>query len=46
METKKGKYPPQLKVIEIKQFASILTTSPGGSGNIPPTTNDNDDNDW
>ena len=47
METKKGKYTsPKLKIIEIKQFASILTTSPGGGGNIPPTENNNDDNDW
>lgn len=47
METKKGKYtPPQLKIIEIKQFASIMTTSHGSEGNLPPTTNDNTDFDW
>lgn len=47
METKKGKYtPPSTQLIEIKQFASILTTSPGGLGNLPPTTNDNTDFDW
>ena len=48
METKKGKYtPPQTQIIEIKQFTPILITSPGnGSGNLPPTGNDNNDNDW
>lgn len=47
METKKGKYtPPQSQIIEVKQSASILTTSPGGEGNLPPTTNDNTDLDW
>ena len=38
--------PPRTQIIEIKQFASILTTSPGGEGNLPPTTNDNTDFDW
>lgn len=46
MAEKKKYTPPQLKVIEIKQFASILTSSPFGGGNMPPTTNNNDDNDW
>lgn len=48
MEKEKGKYtPPKMQIIEIKQFASILTTSPGnGQGNQPPTSNDNSDNDW
>lgn len=49
MEKEKGKYtPPSTQIIEIKQFALILMTSPGngGSGNIPPTNNDNNDNDW
>ena len=48
MKTEKGKYtPPQMQIIEIKQVASILTTSPGnGSGILPPTGNDNNDNDW
>lgn len=45
---KKQKYtPPSTQIIEIKQIASILTTSPGkGQGNQPPTGNDNSDNDW
>ena len=40
--------PPSLQIIEIKHVAYILTTSPdnGGDGNIPPTDNDNNDNDW
>ena len=47
MKELKGKYtPPRTQIIEIKQFASILTTSPGGEGNLPPTTNDNTDFDW
>lgn len=48
METKtKGKYTsPSIEIIELKQVASILFTSPGGGGNQPPTENDNSDNDW
>lgn len=38
--------PPSTQIIEIKQFASILATSPGGVGNIPLTPNNNDDFDW
>lgn len=37
--------PPRTQVIELHQIASILNTSPG-SGNIPQTGNDNNDNDW
>lgn len=48
MKREKGKYtPPSTQIIELKQNALILMTSPGnGSGNLPPTDNDNNDNDW
>ena len=42
---KKNYTPPRTQVIKLQQFASILNTSPG-SGNIPQTGNDNNDNDW
>lgn len=46
MRKKKNYAPPHLDVIELEQVTSILYTSPGGSGNQPPTNNDNSDNDW
>ena len=39
--------PPQTTVIKLNPLSPILFTSPqGGDGVIPPTDNDNNDNDW
>ena len=45
---KRKYYNPQMQITKIKQVASVLTSSPGngGGGNLPPTDNDNNDNDW
>ena len=48
MEKDKRSYTqPKMNVVEIQQNVAILQSSPGGgSGNLSPTINDNDDNDW
>ena len=42
---KKNYIPPRMQVIRLQQKTSILVGS-SGSGYIPPTDNDDDDNDW
>ena len=39
---------PRMEIIEIVPYYSLLQTSPGqdGQGVIPPTPNNNSDNDW
>lgn len=40
--------PPRMEVIETAPYYSLLQASLGqnGQGYIPPTTNNNSDNDW
>ena len=40
--------PPRIQIIVLQHDIPVLWTSPknAGSGNLPPTDNDNNDNDW
>ena len=38
---------PQMRIVEIVHSSALLQSSPGGGeGILPPTGNDNSDNDW
>ncbi len=44
---KKKKYtPPSSEVFALQKGVKLLANTGNGEGNLPPTTNDNNDNDW